>query len=112
MNVLIRILLAPLSIAFALLAWIIRRVREERAEQFSRILVGIALAPQRGRRLRNMKRVFSGWDEEQIRRLNKAHMRYISRLIAEFVRLRDLTDEQVRERIDLEGEAHLKEALN
>ena len=112
MSILLRIFLAPISIAFIFMAWIIRRVREERAERLSRLLVGFALASQRGRRLRNMRRVFSDWDEDQIRRLNKAHMRYISRLIVEIVRLRDLTDEQIRERISLEGEAHLREALN
>jgi len=94
------------------MAWIMRSVSEQRAEKFSRILVGIALASQRARRLRNMRKVFSEWDEEQIRRLNKAHMRYISRLIVEVVRLRELTDEQIRERISLEGQEHLKKALN
>ncbi|HYQ87451.1 MAG TPA: lysophospholipid acyltransferase family protein [Bacteroidota bacterium] len=111
MNILKRILLAPVSIAFALMAWVMRRIGERNAEKLSRILVGIALASQRGRRLRNMRRVFSEWNEEQIRRLNKEHMRYISRLMVEFLRLPELADERFQERFSIEGEEHIQEAL-
>jgi len=111
MTILIRILLAPLSIAFALMAWIMRRIREERAEKFSRIFVAIALVSQRGRRLRNMRRVFPEWNEEQIRELNKDHMHYISRLIVEFLRLPGLTDAEFQGRFSIEGEEHIREAF-
>jgi KDO2-lipid IV(A) lauroyltransferase len=111
MNLLVQILLAPISIAFAFMAWIMRRVKETRAEQISRILVGMALASQRARRLRNMRRVFPDWNENQIRRLNKEHMRYISRLMVEFLRLPGLTDVQFQDRISIEGEENIREAL-
>lgn len=108
-----RPLLSTVSLLYRLTMWLLSHLQERQAIRFASFVVPLILSFLSLRSVENLKRVLGreNLTRARLRQVRRSHMKYMSRFIVESARLLVIEAGELRQRYELVGEEHIRQAL-